>query len=488
MKKKIVLFLLLVSCIQVSFSQKVRVIDNKGTVKNVNNNQVYTAATDPNLPTVIALENDVWINTSTTPNTTSIYNGTAWVALSNEHIGTTGSVFFAGTDGKPTEENAELFYDIGNKRFGVGKNDPDYKLDVDGAIGAQGILNSIGTVTEPSYRFKGDTNTGMYKPAADEIGFVVGGLEAINIDETSNITTVTIKDTLTVKKIIELDGVLLDENDSAGTVGQILTATATGTNWDNISSLETTSTITNTIVGHKIADYTNENGGTPVTINETVTSLSQDNTPTTTNASATGEITFTDENGSTTGKAQVVSANAANTISVGTDGGAYLGPTVYTGFFIIAAPGGTATSSTPLIINGLPFKPSQITFIAHANVESTNIDAIGSSSNDINNSFGTMNGFARVINGTKTQQVIYLGGSGESINNISRYASSSNCIGLRYGNQDAVDLGKITASLTTFTTDGFELQTTHTQGTSGSTALRNAVFSESLVVLYTAYK
>ncbi|PQJ73287.1 hypothetical protein [Polaribacter butkevichii] len=482
MKKKIVLFLLLVSCIQVSFSQKVRVIDNKGTVKNVNNNQVYTAATDPNLPTVIALENDVWINTSTTPNTTSIYNGTAWVALSNEHIGATGSVFFAGTDGKPAEENDELFYDIGNKRFGVGKNDPDYKLDVDGAIGAQGILNSNGTSNEPSYRFKNDVNTGLYRPAADEIGFIVGAIEAMRVEEDSNETLVTIKQTL------KLDGQVLDESNTAGTVGQVLTATATGTNWDNISSLETTSTITNTIVGHKIADYTNENGGTPVTINETVTSLSQDNTPTTTNAAATGEITFTDENGATTGKAQVVSANAANTISVGTDGGAYLGPTVYTGFFIIAAPGGTATSSTPLIINGLPFKPSQITFIAHANVESTNIDAIGSSSNNINNSFGTMNGFARVINGTKTQQVIYLGGSGESINNISRYASSSNCIGLRYGNQDALDLGKITASFTTFTTDGFELQTTHTQGTSGSTALRNAIFSESLVVLYTAYK
>lgn len=168
----------------------------------------------------------------------------------------------------------------------------------------------------------------------------------------------------------------------------------------------------------------------------------------------------------------VVSADADNQIKVGSDAGAYLGPTVYTGFFIINANGSKS-------ITGLPFQPSQITFVAHANVESLNIDAGGAlNSNTIDNSFGSMNGFARDNNGVIIQQVIYVGGSGRSINNISRFSSDAHCIGLRYGDQNGNDLGKITASLSSFDTNGFTINITRTL---------NAT-SENLVVLYTAYK
>ena len=147
-------------------------------------------------------------------------------------------------------------------------------------------------------------------------------------------------------------------------------------------------------------------------------------------------------------------------------------PTVYTGYFIINANGSQS-------ITGLPFQPSQITFVAHANVESLNIDSGGAlNSNTIGNSFGTMNGFARDDGGSITQQVIYIGGSGRSINNISRYASSSKCIGLRYGDQNGVDLGKITAPLISFNSNGFTINVTRTS---------NAT-NENLVVLYTAYR
>jgi len=170
----------------------------------------------------------------------------------------------------------------------------------------------------------------------------------------------------------------------------------------------------------------------------------------------------------------VVSADTNNQIEVGSDGGAYLGSTVYTGFFIINANGSK-------VISGLPFQPSQITFVAHANVESLNIDsdnAVGNNDNTLQNSFGTMNGFARDDSGTTVQQVIYVGGSGASINDISRYASSSNCIGLRCGNQNGDNLGKTTASFTSFDTNGFTINVTRTL----------TAVNENLVVLYTAYK
>ncbi|MBT9190558.1 midas domain-containing protein, partial [Zobellia russellii] len=139
--------------------------------------------------------------------------------------GTEGSLFFADASGNPTENNSQLFWDATNGRLGVGTNEPDNKFQVAGAIRSRGILNSDGTTNEPAYRFADDTNTGMYSPAADEIGFTVGSIEAMNIDETSNSTTVTINETL------ELNGPVLDENDSPGTAGQVLSATATGTEW-----------------------------------------------------------------------------------------------------------------------------------------------------------------------------------------------------------------------------------------------------------------
>ncbi|CAM1333033.1 hypothetical protein [Tenacibaculum aestuariivivum] len=310
-------------------AQEVRIIDNKGTIKTVNNNNVTSGNTEPTAP----VEGDVWFDTlnseikvydadpipigtwrniasssSTGDNIYNIngtltqnrtlngggnqlfFNNLDWFQISNTNFiriqsdgfldfigpsginlysdtrltgnisvsggyrdstnsfgtanqilsstvtgtqwvdnigttGTTGAVFFAGTDGNITENNSQLFWDISNNRFGIGTNSPTNKLHVSGAIRAQGILNSDGTLTEPSYRFNDDTNTGIFRPAADEIGLVVGGYEAINIDETSNATKVTINET------IELNGPLVDINNTTGTAEQILSSTVTGTQW-----------------------------------------------------------------------------------------------------------------------------------------------------------------------------------------------------------------------------------------------------------------
>ncbi|CAA6800817.1 MAG: FIG00552510: hypothetical protein [uncultured Sulfurovum sp.] len=169
-----------------------------------------------------------------------------------------------------------------------------------------------------------------------------------------------------------------------------------------------------------------------------------------------------------------VSTDTDNQISSGTDNGIYLGPTVYAGYFIIDASGNKT-------ITGIPFEPSQITFAAHANIETLDLNSdngVGDNDGTLNNSFGTMNGFGRSDSGTIVQQVIYVGGSGNSINDISRYASSSNCIGIRYGNQNGNQVGRINGSLLSFTTDGFVLNIERT----------TSAANENLVVLYTAYK
>lgn len=145
-------------------------------------------------------------------------------------------------------------------------------------------------------------------------------------------------------------------------------------------------------------------------------------------------------------------------------------PRVYVGAFRI-------TSTGSQNISGLPFAPSSITFNVHANVEDYNINADNETRNNergLPNSFGSMNGFARNDSGTIAHQVIYVGGHGNSINDISRYASDSHCIGVRYGNQNGDNLGLTTARVSSFNSDGFTIDTDN--------------YADGLLVLYTAYR
>ncbi len=162
---------------------------------------------------------------------------------------------------------------------------------------------------------------------------------------------------------------------------------------------------------------------------------------------------------------------------------------VYVGAFQISAAG-------VITISGVPFRPTSVTFVAHANVEDFDINGDnGSVNNDrgIRNSFGTMNGFARQDGGTINQQVIYIGSHGNSINDISRFASSTNAIGLRYGDQNGNFLGSISGSITSFTTDGFSISITYTNGTITNTGVTPNILpadinNEGIVVLFTAYR
>ncbi|MDN3205827.1 hypothetical protein [Algoriphagus sediminis] len=145
------------------------------------------------------------------------------------------------------------------------------------------------------------------------------------------------------------------------------------------------------------------------------------------------------------------------------------------GTFIIPE-GGSAQQIT---VDNLPFKPSRVEFSAANNVDAVRLNdnsSGGRNNNTKENSFGFMFGFAQIEpDGTTiSQQVISGGGNGNSINNISRYASDSQCIGIRYANQNGDNLGLTTATLTSFEDDGFILN---------ATARTDAV-----IIIYTAYQ
>jgi hypothetical protein len=61
---------------------------------------------------------------------------------------------------------------------------------------------ALGSVSAPSITFTGDTNTGIYSPAADTIAFTEGGVEAMRIDSSGNVLvgTATAQELLTVNK------------------------------------------------------------------------------------------------------------------------------------------------------------------------------------------------------------------------------------------------------------------------------------------------
>ncbi|MEZ7513728.1 hypothetical protein [Flavobacterium frigidarium] len=217
--KKLFISLLTLFFLQITIAQKLNAIDQKGTKIEIINNKVTTAATAPSNPN----SNDVWYDSSTTPTTVKIYNGTAWLIM--EHTGTEGSVFFAGADGIITEDNIKFFWNKEKSRLGIGTAAPKNAISVVGKID---IAN--GEVALPSYTFGSQLGTGMfYKPNSDPktigaLGFSVGGTESFNIDNSQQVNFF---------KNVRLAGKLLDGASLAGTAGQVMSSTGTtaGTLW-----------------------------------------------------------------------------------------------------------------------------------------------------------------------------------------------------------------------------------------------------------------
>ncbi|QXP55899.1 hypothetical protein H0I25_17865 [Cellulophaga sp. HaHa_2_95] len=174
-----------------------------------------------------------------------------WVdADALNHTGTEGSLFFAAASGAPTEDNNQLFWDSSNDRLGIGTNTPTHKLQVSGQVRATSFANADGTANAPSYRFNDDANTGMFRAAADQLGFSTGSIEAIRIDASQNvgIGTSTPDESLHIANNMRLDGSFEDKDGDAGTAGQVLSTTATGTDWVDPAPAATVSTDANNSV------------------------------------------------------------------------------------------------------------------------------------------------------------------------------------------------------------------------------------------------
>jgi microcystin-dependent protein len=92
-----------------------------------------------------------------------------------------------------TNVSNKLIYQSGN--VGIGTNNPQQLLDVNGNIYVQGAIQSqsqfLGqasdSVTAPAFSWTGDTNVGIYRPSADTLGMVTNGVERMRVDANGNV-------------------------------------------------------------------------------------------------------------------------------------------------------------------------------------------------------------------------------------------------------------------------------------------------------------
>lgn len=122
-----------------------------------------------------------------------------WATLTNTAVtsisfGTTGLTPSTATQGAVTVAGTLAVANGGTgvtTSTGTGSvvlsNSPTLVTPTLGAASATSIANGLGAVGTPSYTFTGDTNTGMWSPAADTIAFSENGVEAMRLDSSGNV-------------------------------------------------------------------------------------------------------------------------------------------------------------------------------------------------------------------------------------------------------------------------------------------------------------
>ncbi|MFC4096327.1 beta strand repeat-containing protein [Euzebyella saccharophila] len=169
--------------------------------------------------------------------------------------------------------------------FGNGANPPLDKFHFAGEVRVEGINSSAGTEGSPAYSFStsSDTDTGMYRPAADEIGFSVGGNEALHIDEpTKGETNVTVRGSFSTNIRTDNSGgtVTIEGNDYTVIFNNAsditLPAPATTGTGINVGKIYILKNVTGAPI--TIDQYSDSDGVSTTTLDTGVTQLQSDGT------------------------------------------------------------------------------------------------------------------------------------------------------------------------------------------------------------------
>ncbi|CAK0749964.1 hypothetical protein CCP3SC1_1930003 [Gammaproteobacteria bacterium] len=120
----------------------------------------------------------------TTTGTGNILIGNNVIAL----LGTTNQYLNIGNT---------IYGDMSQGQVGIGKSNPAYALDVVGSVNATGqFLAPAGdSAAQPGFSWNSDSNMGVYRVAADTLGFSTGGTERVRIDSAGNVGIGTVPST-----------------------------------------------------------------------------------------------------------------------------------------------------------------------------------------------------------------------------------------------------------------------------------------------------
>jgi len=97
---------------------------------------------------------------------------------------------------------------------GIGTDNPQNKLHVTAAVRADGGFRStFGTLpSSVAFSFDNDSDTGMYRAAANQLGFVTAGIEAVRINALGEVG-ISVNPAFTIAARLHVDGNILAEGD-----------------------------------------------------------------------------------------------------------------------------------------------------------------------------------------------------------------------------------------------------------------------------------
>ena len=156
---------------------------------NENLTDLYSTSSGSSAPPG-AIDNQMWVDTSTTPDTLKIKQGSSWITLgtieTNFGLSPANSPTFSGTLNLAAGSASSLpLRVVGDTDTGLFFATNTVNIHAGGTTAHEFTASYStpkvplrvpdGTASAPSITNSGDENTGLYFPAADQVGFTAGG-------------------------------------------------------------------------------------------------------------------------------------------------------------------------------------------------------------------------------------------------------------------------------------------------------------------------
>lgn len=183
---------------------------------NENLTDLYSTSSGSSAPPG-AIDNQMWVDTSTNPDTLKIKQGSSWISLgtieTNLGLSPANSPTFSGnlnlSAGSASslplrvvgDTDTGLFFATNTVNIHAGGTTA-HEFTASASSPKVQVQATNASASSPSYSFASDTNTGLFRSAADKIGVSTGGTERATFDSNG----------LTIK---EQKGIVLADTDSS---------------------------------------------------------------------------------------------------------------------------------------------------------------------------------------------------------------------------------------------------------------------------------